>query len=44
MAQKILKNNVNKITQSKNLLLKDNIQNIAENQHVSSKFYVWIKV
>ena len=44
MAQKILENNVNKITQSKNHLLKDNKQNIAENQHVSSKFYVWIKV
>ena len=40
MAQKILENNVNKITQSKNHLLKDNKQNIAENQHVSRKFYV----
>ena len=42
--KKSLKNNVNKITQSKSHLLKDNKQNIAENQHVSSKFYVWIKV
>ena len=40
MSQKILENNVNKITQSKNHLLKDNKQNIVENQHVSSKFYV----
>ena len=44
MTQKLLENNVNKITQSKNHLLKDNKQDIGENEDVVSKFYVWLKV
>ena len=44
MTQEILENNVNKITRSKTYLVKDNKQNIVENQDVGSKFYVWIKV